>query len=507
MVKQIVLASLLISTILASAQEKEIIVEPGTFSLEKALHQARALKISGEATVVTLRLQPGTYNLNKTIILRPEDSHTHFEGADSVFISGGVQISGWKQRRRSTIWEAPLPYFCGQQISFQQMWINGIKAKKASTITDSLKLNTIKSFDPSKETIYIKSADVPKLENISALQMTLVDSTASSTLRINSFLQKGDSIAITFCQPDSYTFFSSPQSASLNSNTQFFLSGSKDLIVSPGEWAIDLSSASVLYKPRDGEDLTKANVIVPALQSLIKIEGTDDAPVEDITIEDITFCNATWQKPLHEGFVSFASGLYISESMYLPLNQNDSTSQIVVWADVPSAAIEVSRTNNFEISDCSIERCASSGINIGSHTSNWAVKNCNIVDCGGSAIVAGSFGTSHASSSYDPLDRRIVPTHGYIGFNKINNVAQENWSAASITIGYTRNLSIDANEIDNTSSSAISLGWGPDNSPNVAKNNCITKNKVTNYATHIPNSKAIKVIGYQINSVIKDNTF
>ena len=75
----------------------DIIVKPGTYTIEAALQQAREERRLNHATDVCLRLQAGTYYINQPIVVRPEDNGTRIVADGKVTISGGVKISGWKK--------------------------------------------------------------------------------------------------------------------------------------------------------------------------------------------------------------------------------------------------------------------------------------------------------------------------------------------------------------------------------------------------------------------------
>ncbi|MCR4958833.1 MAG: hypothetical protein K6B13_09595, partial [Prevotella sp.] len=73
-------------------------VEPGEYTIEQALQQARLARLHGSVQdgFAVLKLQPGTYRLSQPVILRPEDSGTRIVAEGDVRLSGGVAIGGWR---------------------------------------------------------------------------------------------------------------------------------------------------------------------------------------------------------------------------------------------------------------------------------------------------------------------------------------------------------------------------------------------------------------------------
>jgi len=55
----------------------------------------------------------------------------------------------------------------------------------------------------------------------------------------------------------------------------------------PGQWYLDRSAGKVVYWPIEAEDMSKAEVFAPVVQSIIKIEGSREKPAEGITIRGL----------------------------------------------------------------------------------------------------------------------------------------------------------------------------------------------------------------------------
>lgn len=65
-------------------------------------------------------------------------------------------------------------------------------------------------------------------------------------------------------------------------NSTFCLVNALELLDQPGEWYQDYPSGRIYYYPRPHEDMTKAQVIIPALETLLTISGTLERPVRNI---------------------------------------------------------------------------------------------------------------------------------------------------------------------------------------------------------------------------------
>ena len=53
--------------------------------------------------------------------------------------------------------------------------------------------------------------------------------------------------------------------------------------------------------PRAGEDMTKVEVIAPALETIVELRGSLDKPVQNIRFEGIAFEYGNWVRPSKNG--------------------------------------------------------------------------------------------------------------------------------------------------------------------------------------------------------------
>ena len=56
-------------------------------------------------------------------------------------------------------------------------------------------------------------------------------------------------------------------------NEPYWLEGAGAWLDQPGEWFLDAKAGRLYYLPREGEDLAKAEVIAPALEQVLRLEG------------------------------------------------------------------------------------------------------------------------------------------------------------------------------------------------------------------------------------------
>ena len=491
----------------------DIIVKPGTYTIEAALQQAREERRLNHATDVCLRLQAGTYYINQPIVVRPEDNGTRIVADGKVTISGGVKISGWKKEGKYYV--ADVPDFNGRPLEFRQMWVNGKKAVRARDVADFNDMYRIKSLDKSKETIYVPAEAVKKIVGARYAEMVLHEMWCVANLRIKNIKIQGDSAAVTFHQPESHVHFMHPwPSPMVNTdgrNSAFYLTNAKELLDTEGEWYLDARASKLYYIPRKGENMSKAEVIVPAVETLLKVEGTPDDPVKDVTFEGITFSHATWLRPSISGHAPLQAGMYMTEAYKLRPKMDrpngDHKLDNQGWVGRPAAAVSLNCAENVSFSRCAFEHNASTGLDYHLYIKGGSVDRCTFRDMGGSGILAGSFGPEahEAHLPYAPTDERIICTGLSITNNLITDVTNDDWGCVGIGAGFVKDIEICNNEICEVSYTGISMGWGWNQQVCSMWNNLVKGNLIHHYAKHMYDTAGIYTLGSQPHSFIIEN--
>ena len=497
----------------APAFATDITVKPGPYAIEKALQQAREDRRLNGAEDVCIRLQAGTYRLNQTITVRPEDSGIRIVADGNAVVSGGVKITGWKKQGRMYV--ADVPEFNGRPLEFRQLWVNGRKADRARDVADFEKMYRIRNIDKKNEILYVPAAAVKKILGERHAEMVIHEMWCVANLRIKGIKVQGDSAAVTFHQPESHIHFMHPWPSPMvtkdGHNSAFYLTNAKSLLDTPGEWYLDAKEQKVYYIPRKGEDMAKADVEAPAVETLMKIEGTPDTPVKGITIEGVTFSYATWMRPSISGHAPLQAGMFMTEAYKVRPKiirpNGDHKLDTQGWVGRPAAAVSVRCAEDINFKGCTIEHCASTGIDFFEYTKGGSISRSTIRDVGGNGILAGSFGPEahEAHLPYNPTDSRIICTGLTIENNLITDVTNEDWGCVGIGAGYVRGIRILHNEISEVSYSGISMGWGWNQQPCAMADNRVKGNLIHHYAKHMYDTAGIYTLGAQPHSFVEEN--
>ena len=511
--RRVLTTSIFIISFICNTHATDLIVKPGAYAIEKALQQAREERRLNNATDICLRLQEGTYYLNQPITVRPEDNGTRIVADGKVIISGGVKISGWKKEGK--LYVAEVPDFNGRPLEFRQMYVNGTKAVRARDVADFEDMHRIINVDKANETIYVPAKAVKKIVNAKYAEMVLHEMWCVANLRIKGIKMMGDSAAVTFHQPESHVHFMhpwpSPMVTTDGHNSAFYLTNAKELLDTEGEWYLDARASKVYYMPRKGENMAKAEVIVPAVETLLKVEGTPDEPVHDVIFEGITFSHATWMRPSIYGHAPLQAGMYMIEAYKLrpkmerPNGDHKLDNQ--GWVGRPAAAVSLNCAENVSFTKCTFEHNASTGLDYHLYIKGGKVDRCTFRDIGGNGILAGGFSPEgfEAHKPYDPSDERIICTGLSITNNLITDVTNEDWGCVGIGAGFVKDIRICNNEISEVSYTGISMGWGWNQQVCSMSNNLVKGNLIYNYAKHMYDTAGIYTLGAQPHSLIEGN--
>jgi len=260
-------------------------------TLERAQKAARASKGS------TVWLHNGSYILNKTFVLTPEDSDTAYCAAkgETPKLTGGRPITGWKRveqepagvtaAAKGKLWVADVPKgWC-----FHYLYVDGQPVPRARLHdTHWRKWSSGITYTPPSadgQVVTFMGPNKAQLANVPAngdLEMTLV--MAQYGVMGNGVLTKVDPEAGTAVWNSRQTYM-----GFRNFLRAYTLENAVPFINQPGEWCVDSTAGKVYIWPPSG-DMSKAEAVAPKLYELIRLEGNTakEKWVEHVTLSGLT---------------------------------------------------------------------------------------------------------------------------------------------------------------------------------------------------------------------------
>lgn len=480
---------------------------------------------------VTISLASGRYELMEPLTLRPEDSNLDIIAPD------GAEIVGSRQAK---FHDTALPTFAnnviaasinghnGNAVSPRQLWVNGRKATIARNVSDFDNMHRILNYNKQHRILWLRGSDFDDNQIKSIVnrdngavagnmpELVLHQMWEVSVLRIDSMWRSGDSIGVTFHNPESRIQFQHPWPSPMyksEHDSPYYIQNSMSMLDSEGEWyrMPGIGSSTILYYPRKGENAANALADVPVEENLVHIEGTPERAVSNVTFRGITFSYTTWTRPSREGHVPLQAGMYLTEA-YKLRPQIDRTDNHKLdnqgWLGRARAAVEVVNADNVMFKSCLFTHLGGSGLDFIEGCHGGGADSCTFADIAMNGLVCGSFSPAGLETHlpYQPKDLRVVCDSQSISHSTFTDIGNEDWGCTAIAAGYVSRIRITYNDIHDIPYTGISLGWGWNRTVNCMHDNYVARNRIRRFAQHMTDCAGIYTLGNQPGTVIEENT-
>jgi len=252
---------------------------------------------------ILVNLCGGFYFLDSTFILGPEDSGQNgfsvvwqATPGEKPVLSGGKIIAGWRlSDNEKNIWKTNVG-----NLNFRQLYVNGKRAVRARTpnMSDFMdqspyaRILSWNNFRPA-----IPDSLIKNVKETGNVEFCVNMYWQHSRYRIESFTTNGDSAFLSFKMPEAAV-----APISINQQAPFILENAFEFLDAENEWFLNTETGDLFYKPQKGERMDKIQVIAPALETVLNIEGITSSPVHHIKFQGISFEHSTWLGPDDRGY-------------------------------------------------------------------------------------------------------------------------------------------------------------------------------------------------------------
>jgi hypothetical protein len=497
-----------------------------------ALRQARDLRRLHDAPVaggVHIWLKGGEYRMAEPWFFRPEDAGT----ADSPTIvaaapgerpvlSGGVSVTSWRKAvgkiaglpaaAQGQVWVAAAPLLAGRALDFRQLWVNGRKATRARTPNHD-NLPRLLTWDTDKRETTVPAAALGGIKQPGQLEVVLHQMWAVNVLRVKTLAVQGDKARVTFQEPESRIQFEHPWPRPIingkNGSSAFYLTNAIELLDQPGEWFYDALHGQVYYWPHADENLATAQVVAPALETVVRVQGTLDQPVSYVQFKGLTFAYTTWLRPSEQGHVPLQAGMYLLDgySLAKPGTPDKAGLENQAWIGRSLAGVTVQNAHHTRFERCQFLHMGATALDYQSGTHDDAVVGCTVRDVAVNGMQLGKFSDESVETHlpYNPKDEREICTNELLENNLVTDCGNEDWGAVGIAAGFVRGTTIRHNEVAQVPYTGISLGWGWTKTANAMRDNRVQANYIHHYAQHTYDVAGVYTLSAQPGTVISEN--
>lgn len=496
----------------ALAADTVVCVLPGTTgALQDALRLTREYRRLHGGCTAELRLGKGLHRLYEPLRLRAEDSGLRIVGDEGAVVAGSMRVDGWQRKGR--LWVTTVPPFNGRPVEFRQLWVNGRKAVRARSVADFEQMPRILGYDKQRRELWVPTQAVKAIMGrADYAELVLHQMWEIGVLRIKAMRRQGDSTSITFHDPEARLQFEHPwPSPMVNSkhDSPFYLTNALALLDEPGEWYYDIPTCQLYYMPLPGEDMCRADVEVPVLETVVEVVGTATHRPCDISFSHVGFSYTSWLRPSLQGHVPLQAGMYLTEAYKLRpkidrVNNHKLDNQ--GWLGRASAAVQVDWADSINFTACSFTHLGGSGLDYLVGCRGGSVSRCSFADIAMNGYVSGSFSPEGLETHLPYCPALDDVCQGQLVERSLfTDIGNEDWGCVAVAAGYVRHINIEHNEIHRVPYTGISLGWGWNRDSVCMSGNRVHANLVYNYARHMYDCAGIYTLGNQPGTVISEN--
>jgi hypothetical protein len=466
-------------------------------SLERARDAVRALPrpLGGNVTVI---LADGVYSLDKPFALTAADAGDNgftvrYAAAPGATprLDGGIRVTSWTLHDRAKgIYRATLP----RPVESRQLFVNGFRALRARSVAGLDAVERVKTGYTLPST-----SPIGTWKNPADLEFVYRHIWTNPRAGVASIAPRDGKLFVEMDQPG----FDNGRNKGMTSiDKPWYVENAYELLDEPREWYLDRTGVvagkpyTLFYKPADWENLRRAEVVIPALEQLITVEGASiDRPASGLAFEGLTFRYTTWLRPSSGYGLPDAQNNVMREN-FAQLGKPHADFESII----DGAALRLRYARNIEISRCRFIGLGGMGVSFATAGAQDNVITGNsFYDIAATGLQIGEYlgweRPEHENAAF-PLDPRLRATGNKITNNFMNRCAVEYRSGTAIGITFPRDTVIANNEIYNAPYIGIHLGWGWIRIPKSAMGgNVITANKVQNTMVELADGACIYTLG------------
>jgi hypothetical protein len=280
-------------------------------TLHAACRAARKLGIKQPRKVI---VRAGQYFFDKPLVLNVQDAALTIEAAPGakVCLYGGRKVAGWKKEGEK-FYSVVLPGVKERKWDFRALVVNGRFCPRArlpekgffkhlSSFNVPWMTSTgggwkRKSTDEELNRLEYHAGDIGSWLDINNAELTVYHMWDESLVAVSAM--DTESRTLTFANPAGHP----PGAFGVK---KYVVWNVREGMTEPGQWYLDRTDGKLVYWPLPGEDMNKALVLAPTIESIIRIQGTGDKPAGNITIRGLTLSVTT--TPLRAG--GFGAGKF-----------------------------------------------------------------------------------------------------------------------------------------------------------------------------------------------------
>jgi hypothetical protein len=429
-------------------------VSPTGTSLAEAMAASRRA-----AKPVTIYLHAGTYFLDQPLTLATPDSGLTLAAwpSETPVISGGRRVTGWRPVR-DNLWAAPV----ATNWDFRELWVNGRRAVRARQPNRGL-FKAAGLVGDKRDRFQFRPGEFKRWPDLDGAEVVAFHKWVDVRLPIVAVDETNRIVTFT------RGFRRKPEDN--GQPVRYYIENAFAFLDVPGEFYLNRQTATLYYRPRPDEDLSKAEVIAPVLTHLVELQDA-----RGLRFHGLTFAHCEWQLPANDA--------------------GDWQAAIMV-----PAAIQAEGARDCRFENCVVTRTGTYGIQLGRGCRDNRIRRCEFADLGGGGVKIGTTTIDDEPA----FGNEVSDCHIHDGGKVFHH-------AVGVWIGQSHANRLAHNTIHDFYYSGISIGWTWGYGASMAYSNVVEFNHVHHIGALasgdgplLSDMGAIYTLGKQPGTVIRNN--
>ncbi len=402
----------------------------GAFELAAAQTELTAEKI-----VLNIH---GRINLSRPLKIKNTTVPIEIIG-ENALLDGGYRLGRFEETSINGVyaWRVYIEPQTASRMLFDQLFINGSRRFRASLCAgDDFRLcGLVSENGTSRDAVladwltsmnrFSYSGDLPKISHPEDTELHICHCWRHERMQVASVDYEKKQITTATCT-----------TLGALADDKYMFCNVREALSCSGEYYFDFTESMLYYIPLEGESIESTEAVIPMLDSVMEFENCTD-----ITLSDISFRYVSGRCD----FRDYLKDRRLTEAMVSTTHMQSENN--------------LSGCVNFKgCRDCTVERCAFTGIGVFGiamtepQNKHMTVTKCTFRDLGSGALkVGGEQNTSRTAMEPD----------AYISFtdNDVNGYGVIYHSACAVIMAHVSHALICGNEIQNGDYTAVSCGW------------------------------------------------
>ncbi len=349
--------------------------EDGPFAtLAHARDAARTAKAGNARLGQLILVREGDYFLDQTLDLSVDDSGLTLEAApgEQPVIYGGRPIGDWRPDPNG-LWSAALPPVRGNPWDFRMLVVDGRVANRSrlpregtfahlSTFDGTWTVGRTHGWaerptDQQLTTLVCRPEDLGAWLDPGNAELTIYHMWNTSMVGLAAVDGPGHLLRLS--NPCDYP----PGAFGVS---KFVVWNERAGMSDPGQWFLDRALRRAVYWPLAGQDMRKVRAVAPTIETVIRIRGSEDAPIHDVVLRGLRISMANAGLGVRPTDWTLGGFNGISQPGAVQVGwANDCTLDRLDVSQVVGQGIKASSVNRLLVRGCRLSDIGATGIVVG----------------------------------------------------------------------------------------------------------------------------------------------